>query len=189
MRLSESIASVWQWWRKLLFRAASTNTRMSGLAIENQPVQYMGQGQIVFGQHVQLGFSPSPFFYDGSVYLESREYDATIHFGNNIMANNNLKVICERTRVEIGDNVLIGTNVEIIDSDFHAIDPAMRNSGRHQCAPVIIGRNVFIGSNVRILKGVTIGENSVIGNSSVVSADVPANVIAAGFPAKVIRPL
>lgn len=189
MQSSSWFSLAWQWLRKVKFRAASTNRRVSGVAICNQPVQLMGQGQITFGQGVQLGFSPSPGFYDGSVYLEAREYDAAIRFGNNIMANNNLTIICERTSVEIGDDVLFGTNVEIIDSDFHGMDPTQRNSGKHQCASVKIGRNVFIGSNVRILKGVTIGDNSVIGNSSVVSSDIPANVIAAGFPAKVIRPL
>ena len=83
--------------------------------------------------------------------------------------------------------MFVGTNVEIIDSDFHNLDPNLRNSGNHKCKPVKIGRNVFVGSNVKILKGVTIGENSVIANGSVVVKDIPANVIVAGNPASVIK--
>ena len=74
-------------------------------------------------------------------------------------------------------------------SDFHDLDPEKRTTGIPKTAKVIIGKNVFIGNNVSILKGVTIGDNSVIGTGAVVTKSVPANTIAGGNPAAVIRHL
>lgn len=98
--------------------------------------------------------------------------------------------ICAMVRVVIGANTMLGANVIITDSDFHPIEPAARHSleGVRSCE-VIIGRNVFIGANAIILKGVTIGENSVIGAGSVVTSSIPANTIAAGNPCRVLKPL
>jgi acetyltransferase-like isoleucine patch superfamily enzyme len=171
---------------KIFSYLSQPETQVIGSPIVLQPVEYRGLGTIRFGDKVQLGYSPSPFFYDGNVYLEVRSKEARIVFGNKIYCNNNLKVICERSSVTIGDNVLIGTNVEIIDSDFHELDPLKRNSGNHICMPVDIKQNVFIGSNSRIMKGVTIGENTVVANSSVVTKSFPENVVIGGNPAKII---
>ncbi len=91
--------------------------------------------------------------------------------------------------VSIGPHTLLGTNVEIYDSDFHELDPEKRMGGTPKVQPVNIGENVFIGSNVRILKGVAIGDNSVIANSSVIVSSIPANVVAAGNPGRVIKSL
>ena len=95
--------------------------------------------------------------------------------------------------IEIGDNTLIGANCKILDSDLHPIDPENRLKADYadyvKTAPVVIGKNCFIGCNSLILKGVTIGDNSTIGAGSVVTKNIPANVIAAGNPAKVIRKL
>lgn len=97
--------------------------------------------------------------------------------------------ICVAERVTIGDNVAVGANSTIVDTDFHPIDPKMRlthpQDGR--TAPITIEDNVFIGMNCLILKGVTIGRNCVIGAGSVVTRSIPANSIAAGNPAAVIR--
>ena len=103
--------------------------------------------------------------------------------------NNNCSLISEGGGIEIGAYSLIGTNVEIYDSDFHELDPAKRMSGEPRTAPVCVGKNVFIGSNVRVLKGVTIGDNSVITNGAVVVRSIPSNVIAGGNPAKVLKSL
>lgn len=191
MNIKGRIRSVYiRWYQRLRIRSAkvlSTNRNISGQPICNQPVYFMGAGKISFGTNVQLGFAPSPGFYDGSVYLETREKTAEICFGNDIVVNNNFRIICERTRVEIGDGALIGTHVEIIDSDFHGIHPNERCSGKHASAAVVIGKNVFIGSNARIMKGVTVGENSIIGNSAVVHEDVPPNTIVSGNPARIIK--
>lgn len=96
-------------------------------------------------------------------------------------------------RIEIGPDCTIGANVTVVDSDFHPMDPARRHdppdSDAIGIAPVRIEQNVFIGTNTIVLKGVTIGSNSVIGAGSVVTGNIPANVIAGGNPCRVIRPL
>ena len=91
------------------------------------------------------------------------------------------------SKIIIHDNVLIGINCSIIDNDGHSLLIAERNNGMPIIANVIVEKNVFLGDNVTILKGVTIGENSVIGNGSIVTKNIPENVIAAGNPARVIR--
>lgn len=97
-------------------------------------------------------------------------------------------------KVTIGNNVLIGSGCLITDTDSHPIDPMKRLENPDSSAdtiskPIVIGNNVFIGARTIILKGVTIGENSVIGAGSVVSGSIPANCIAAGNPCKVIKQL
>jgi acetyltransferase-like isoleucine patch superfamily enzyme len=103
-------------------------------------------------------------------------------------------------RVEIGKDTAIATGVTIIDNNTHPLNPEDRRYMRHTPhgskerqnqhsanAPIIIGENVWIGSNARIQKGVTIGDNSIIAANSVVTHDVPANAIAAGNPAKIVK--
>jgi carbonic anhydrase/acetyltransferase-like protein (isoleucine patch superfamily) len=101
--------------------------------------------------------------------------------------------ICAAARVIIGDQCVIGANVTIVDTDFHSLGPEWRSTSedglRALVSPVNIGNNVFIGGGSYILKGVTIGEGAVIGAGSVVTKNVPPNVIAAGNPAKVIKPV
>lgn len=86
--------------------------------------------------------------------------------------------------ITFGDNVRCGANTVITDSDWHMNDP---RSGEPRA--VIIGNNVWLGYGVIVLKGVSIGDNSVIGAGSVVTHDIPANVIAAGNPCKEIKML
>lgn len=86
--------------------------------------------------------------------------------------------------VYIGNNVMLGADVKIWDTDFHPIDAECRNRGAEgKCKPVFISNNAFVGACSIILKGVTIGENSVIDAGSVVTKDVPPNQIWAGNPA------
>ena len=84
--------------------------------------------------------------------------------------------------VTIGNNVRIGANCVIMDGDFHLDDPRVSVP-----KPVKICDNVWLGYGVIVMKGVTIGENTVIGVNSVVTKDIPANVVAAGNPCKVIK--
>jgi serine acetyltransferase len=95
--------------------------------------------------------------------------------------------ITAANKVIIGNNVLCGANVIITDFDWHEITPLNRRKGMGDSAPIIIGNNVWLGMNSTVLKDVEIGENTVIGANSVVTSSIPANVIAAGVPAKVIR--
>lgn len=99
--------------------------------------------------------------------------------------------ICAAVEVSIGNECLIGADVAIFDTDFHAINPQNRrfnnDPGEIAAAPVRIGNNVFIGAGARIAKGVSIGDDSVIGAGAVVVKDIPANCVAAGNPARVLR--
>jgi acetyltransferase-like isoleucine patch superfamily enzyme len=97
--------------------------------------------------------------------------------------------ICAAQRVTIGSRTLLGANVTIMDTDFHHIDRVPRRYSDIQppSAPVEIGEDVFLGVGVIVLKGVTIGAGTVVGAGSVVSESLPAGVIAAGCPARVLR--
>lgn len=97
-------------------------------------------------------------------------------------------VILDGAEVEIGDNVLFGPRVGIYTSN-HAIDAEERAAGACWAKPVRIGNRVWIGGGVQINHGVTIGEGSIVGSGSVVTKDIPAGVIAAGVPARIIRPI
>src|SRR4030042_560098 len=99
--------------------------------------------------------------------------------------------LCAAEHISIGNNVIIGANSTIIDTDFHTLKPEMRKrlpQAAHT-SPVTIDDDVFIGMNCLILKGVTIGRSSVIGAGSVVTRSIPAGVIVVGNPAKVVRDL
>lgn len=152
-----------------------------------QPIQMCGQGLIRFGYDVVIGTKVSPYLYSGYTFLNARNINTEIFIDNRVWTNNNLVIICEGEGVYIGEDTLIGTNVEIYDSDFHGVNPAHRKRGTSKTSKVIIGSNVWLGSNVKILKGVTIGNNSIIANGSIVSKSIPENVIAGGCPAEVIK--
>jgi acetyltransferase-like isoleucine patch superfamily enzyme len=100
--------------------------------------------------------------------------------------------ICAAKLVVVGEDTMLGANVTIADTDFHSLDPLRRASKSDEgaaVAAVIIGTSVFIGTNAVILKGVTIGDNSIIGAGSVVTKSIPPNVVAAGNPCRPIRNL
>ncbi|HHP0449913.1 TPA: sugar O-acetyltransferase [Vibrio harveyi] len=107
------------------------------------------------------------------------------HLGDNVYANFNLTLV-DDTHIYIGDHVMIGPNVTIATAG-HPIDPELRRDIAQFNIPVHIGNNVWIGANSVVLPGVTIGENSVIGAGSVVTKDIPANVVAVGNPCRVLR--
>ncbi|WP_228710644.1 acyltransferase [Aliarcobacter thereius] len=178
---------VFQYARVLKYRLLSNCKRVVGNPIFNQPTQLLGGGTIVFGKNVNLGVKPSPHLYSGYGYIDARKEHSTIVIGDNVWINNNFNICSEGEGIEIGEKTLIGLNFEVSDSDFHDLHPEKRIGGTPKTAKVNIGKNVFIGSNVKILKGVTIGDNSVIANSSVVIKSIPSNVIAGGYPAKVIK--
>ena len=115
------------------------------------------------------------------------DYGRNIEVGEDFFANYNL-VILDVGKVKIGKNAQIAPNVAIYTAG-HPIHPDSRNSGYEYGIPVTIGDNVWLGGNVCIMPGVTIGDNAVIGAGSVVTKDIPSNVIAAGNPCRVIRPI
>jgi acetyltransferase-like isoleucine patch superfamily enzyme len=113
------------------------------------------------------------------------DYGSNISIGNNFYSNFNL-VILDCAKIVIGDNVLIGPNVGIYAAG-HPVHHELRIQEYEFAFPVYIGSNVWIGGSAVINPGVKIGENSVIGSGSVVTKDIPSNVVAAGNPCRVIR--
>ena len=108
-----------------------------------------------------------------------------VHFGNNVYANFNLTLV-DDTDIYVGDKVMFGPNVTVATAG-HPIDPELRYQAMKYNIPVHIGENVWIGANAVVLPGITIGDNSVIGAGSVVTKDIPPNVIAVGNPCRVLR--
>ena len=113
------------------------------------------------------------------------DYGYNIEVGENFFANYNFTVL-DVGKVRIGANAQIAPNVSIYTAG-HPVHPDSRNSGYEYGIDITIGDNVWIGGNVCILPGVTVGDNVVIGAGSVVTKDLPDNVIAAGNPCRIIR--
>lgn len=121
-------------------------------------------------------------------YIATLQAGASIRIGNNCGFSGT--AIGAALSIEIGNNLKCGANTTITDTDWHHSDPARRREVADvPAARVVIEDDVWIGLGVTVLKGVRIGKGSVIGAGSVVTRDIPANVIAAGLPAKVLRSL
>lgn len=108
-----------------------------------------------------------------------------VHLGNDVYINFNLSLV-DDSDIYIGDGVLIAPNVTIA-CGTHPIRPDIRCKQAQYNLPIYIGNRVWIGANCVIMPGVKIGENSVIGAGSIVTKDVPANVIAVGNPCRILR--
>ncbi|MDK0864640.1 sugar O-acetyltransferase [Clostridium perfringens] len=108
-----------------------------------------------------------------------------VHFGNGVYANFNLTMV-DDCDIFVGNNVLFGPNVTV-SAGTHPIHPELRSKQAQYNIPIHIGNNVWIGANSVILPGVNIGDNSVIGAGSVVTKDIPSNVVAVGNPCRVLR--
>lgn len=115
------------------------------------------------------------------------DYGFNTTVGNNFYCNHDC-VFLDCNKITFGDNVLIGPQCGFYAAT-HPVDPAVRLRGLEYAQPIQIGNNVWIGGGVKVLPGVTIGDNCVIGGGSVVTCDIPANCVAVGVPAKVIKQL
>ena len=113
------------------------------------------------------------------------DYGCNISIGENFYANFDC-IILDVAKVKIGNNVFFAPRVNIFTAG-HPIDPDVRNTLLEFGTPVTIGDNVWVGGNTVINPGVTIGNNVVIGSGSVVTKDIPDNVIAVGNPCRVLR--
>lgn len=123
-----------------------------------------------------------------NVYVEAPfrcDYGYNIEVGENFYANYNL-VILDVGRVKIGKNAQFAPNVAIYTAG-HPVHPDSRNSGYEYGIDITIGDNVWLGGNTVIMPGVHIGNNVVIGAGSVVTKDIPDDVVAAGNPCRVLR--
>lgn len=110
-----------------------------------------------------------------------------VHFGNYVYANFGLTCV-DDTHIYVGDCVMFGPHVTLATAN-HPILPELREKAYQYNKPIHIGRNCWIGSGMVVVPGVTIGENTVIGAGSVVTKDIPANVVAVGNPCHVLRPI
>ena len=110
-----------------------------------------------------------------------------VHFGSHVYANFNLTCV-DDTHIYVGDYTMIGPGC-IFASANHPILPALREKAYQYNLPIHIGRNCWLGAGVIVVPGVTIGDGAVIGAGSVVTKDIPANVVAVGNPCRVLRPI
>jgi maltose O-acetyltransferase len=117
-----------------------------------------------------------PFFCD---------YGKHIHIGSGTFANYGL-VALDVATITIGDDVQIGPNVQLL-TPIHPVDPERRLNKLEAAKPITIGNNVWLGGGAIVCPGVTIGDNTVVGAGAVVTKDLPANVVAVGNPARVIK--
>ncbi|MEV0899521.1 sugar O-acetyltransferase [Actinoplanes sp. NPDC049802] len=113
------------------------------------------------------------------------DYGTHIRIGARTFANYGL-IALDVAPITIGEDVQIGTNVQLL-TPTHPVDPQPRRDKWEAAEPIVIGDNVWLGSGAIVLPGVTIGDNTVVGAGSVVTKDLPADVVAAGNPARVIR--
>lgn len=113
------------------------------------------------------------------------DYGSNIEIGDNFFANHNC-VILDGAKVTFGDNVFIAPDCGFYTAG-HPLDAERRNQGLEYAKPITVGDNVWIGGGVKVMPGVTIGDNAVIGGGSVVTKDIPANVIAVGNPCRILR--
>jgi acetyltransferase-like isoleucine patch superfamily enzyme len=167
--------------------------RIQGVKIKSKskfygiPYIHMYPGSnISFGENILIRTSKTSNLMgvNRRTIIATQDAKAEIIIGNN--CGFSAVVLGAKCSIHIGNNVLLGANVLITDCDWHPVNPQVRHTGEASSKPVKIADNVFIGYSATILKGVSIGENSVIGANSVVTTDVPANVIAAGNPCKVV---
>ncbi len=113
------------------------------------------------------------------------DYGFNIEVGENFYANFNL-VVLDEAKVRFGDNVFIAPNCGFYTAG-HPLEASARNKGLEYARPITVGNNVWIGAGVSVLPGVTIGDNCVIGAGSVVTRDIPANMLAFGNPCRPVR--
>lgn len=183
MRILPHLRKWWLWPARLAGRLTEGRR-----CRHHVPVVCDGKGRVVVHDRVSFGYHLAPKTGDGTVLLQARTPTAVIEIGTRTSLSNNVSIIA-CTAVTLGEECLLGDGVSIMDSDFHRVEPACRREPPENDAPVSIGRNVWLGSRVMVLKGVSIGDNSVIAAGSVVTRSIPANSLAAGNPARVIRPI
>ncbi len=115
------------------------------------------------------------------------DYGYNISLGENFFANYGC-VFLDPASIRIGHDVMLASYVQLYTA-YHPVDPAERCSGRELAAPIHIGDRAWLGGGVIVLAGVSIGENTTVGAGSVVTRDLPPNVVAAGNPCRILRQL
>ncbi len=140
------------------------------------------------GRHALLAELLGSFGSDSEILPPFRcDYGYQTFFGARSFANFGL-ICLDVARVTIGDDVQIGPNVQLL-TPTHPIDQTRRREKWEAALPITVGNNVWLGGGVIVCPGVTIGENTVVGAGAVVVRDLPANVVAVGNPARIVRTL
>ena len=173
--------------------------RICGVLVKGKPKNIRGiltirscrKGSIILGENITImsGKRYNIIGNDFRVVLRTIQ-NGSILIGNNVGLSNSTFVSANSIVIE--DDVMIGGNCQIFDTDFHPIafkDRIEHDSDGGDTKPVLIKQGAFIGANVLILKGVTIGSHSVIGAGSVVTKDVPDDEVWCGNPARFIKTL
>jgi acetyltransferase-like isoleucine patch superfamily enzyme len=179
----------WYGWRFVVFeRPQHAVLEVGRDSSFHVPVRGGGKGCIRIGDQSCFGDASGYRSGSGEISLFTNRAESEIVIGNRCFLNNNVSIGAMK-RVVIGDDCLIAGSVAIADCDFHDINPETRRQSQGTADPVLIGRNVWLGTGVTVLKGVSIGDNSVVGARSVVTKSIPANCVAVGNPARIIRVL
>ena len=161
------------------------------------PRRITNSENIFLGENVFLGPNtflnpmthyPTAWMKHPEIKQDLQQFNAKIIIGNNVSATGGLQISAQST-ITIEDDVLFSSNVHINDAlhGFEHANQPYKYQPLFRIAPIVIGRGCWIGQNVVILPGVTIGKHSIIGANSVVTKSVPAQCIAAGNPARVIK--
>ena len=114
--------------RAWMYRHLST-LKPEGQMRRNDAVLFEGRGRVVLGEGNAFGYYPSPLYFSSYSHIEARHEDALIRIGNNNHFNNGLSIVAEHGNITIGNDCLVGTNVSIINSDFHPTSIANRHGG------------------------------------------------------------
>ena len=153
-------------------------TRQLNATLETERDKRSALAKELFASAGEGTYIEPPFYCD---------YGINTQVGKNFYCNYDC-VFLDCGKITIGDNVMLGPKVALY-AVSHPIDPQVRILNYDYPVPITIGSNVWIGGSAVICPGVTIGDNTIIGAGSVVTKDIPANVIAAGNPCRVIRPI
>jgi acetyltransferase-like isoleucine patch superfamily enzyme len=169
-------------WYEPIFRSQCEHV---GEAFRMEQLPYIhGTGRIVLGDHVTFGGKPV------FIFGNRGERTPEVVVGDHTFIGH-LCSFSASSSIRIGNDCLLAGGVQVADYDGHPVDAARRRAGEptppEGIQPVVIGNDVWIGAGAMILKGVHIGDRSIIGAGAVVTRDVPADVVVAGNPARVVK--
>lgn len=175
-------------------KSQGVDTEYGYVTLHGKPIIHKEPGSVIrMGKNVVLvsGSETNLAGINHPVIIATYSKDAEVILEDNV-GMSGVSINCV-SRCVFKKGVMLGANVNVWDTDFHPVDPTQRlhqsSIEEAQTAPIILERNVWISANTTVLKGVTIGENTVVGAMSLVNKDLPSNTICAGIPAKKIKDL
>jgi acetyltransferase-like isoleucine patch superfamily enzyme len=176
-RLSRRIS---QWYIRRFLRPQLDECG-EGLEIVGPQYVSISGANILLGRHVHMmALSDAP------IRLAVFEGMGRVEVGNHVLINPGVRLV-SASAIEIGDNCMLAMHCHLSDADWH--DTSHRIFAPGNTAPIKLGCNVWLGDSVKVLKGVSIGDNTIVGAGAVVTKDLPANVVAGGNPAVVLQSL